>query len=267
MNRIILCFLLLGFAFMVSFSTSDSTAYFHQYQSGIRQLKSEQNQLLNQIKLGCNSPLEIENLRKNLYSLRIKFKYLDFWLRYLEPNAYKQINGVLPVEWETEVFEKFEKPYKRPGSGWYLAAEYLQEEKPQQDSLYALINTAQQALTVYESDSIQTQVNDPSVFYFCNRLFLLNLASIYTTGFECPDTSMLIHELRNMLQGVQNIYKVYNQTYPNSALTKDYLNLYDQALAFLQKQPDSSMFAFNHFLFIRDFVNPLFRLNQGLIRT
>jgi cytochrome c peroxidase len=251
---------------MVSFSTSDTTAYEQQYQAGIRHLKDEQAQLLNQIKQGTDHPEQKAQLLQTLYSIRIRFKYLDFWLRYLEPNAYKQINGVLPVEWETEVFEKFEKPYKRPGAGWYLAVEYLKEENPEQDSLHALINAAQQALNVYESDSIQAQMEDPSVFYFCNRLFLLNLASIYTTGFECPDTSLVIKELKNMLQGVGNIYKVYNQSFPNSSLSKEYLNLYDQALAFLQKQPDTTIYTFNHFLFIRDFVNPLFRINQGLIR-
>lgn len=266
MNRLILCFLLLGFVFMVSFSTSDTTAYEQQYQAGIRHLKDEQAQLLNQIKQGTASPVQKVNLLQNLYSIRIRFKYLDFWLRYLEPNTYKQINGVLPVEWETEVFEKFEKPYKRPGAGWYLAADYLKEENPDQDSVFSLIQAAQLALEVFSSDSIQSQLQEPSVFYFCNRLFLLNLASIYTTGFECPDTSLVIIELKNMLQGVGNIYKVYNQCYPNTSLSKDYLTLYDQAVAFLQKQPDTSIYTFNHFLFIRDFVNPLFRINQALIR-
>ncbi|MBX7181807.1 MAG: cytochrome C peroxidase [Bacteroidia bacterium] len=266
MNRIILYFLLIGCAFMVSFSTSDTTAYEQQYQAGIRQLKEEQAQLLNQIKQGSKSPEQRDQVFQMLYSLRIRYKYLDFWLRYLEPNAYKQINGVLPVEWETEVFEKFEKPYKRPGAGWYLAAEYLQEDNANRDSLFSLIQAAQQALDVFESDSIQTQMKDPGVFYFCNRLFLLNLASIYTTGFECPDTSMVIMELKNMLPGVGNIYKVYNQCYPSTSLSQDYLNLYEQAISFLQKQPDTAFYTFNHFLFIRDFVNPLFRINQALIR-
>ena len=48
---------------------------------------------------------------------RFKLKAVDFWLRYLDPTTYKRINGPLPVEWETEVFEKFEPPYKRKGSG------------------------------------------------------------------------------------------------------------------------------------------------------
>jgi len=40
---------------------------------------------------------------------RLKLKGIDFWLRYLDPIAYKKINGPLPVEWETEVFEKMGK--------------------------------------------------------------------------------------------------------------------------------------------------------------
>ena len=53
----------------------------------------------------------MEKIREN----RLKLKEIDFWLRYLEPVAYKKINGPLPVEWETEVFEKWEAPYKRDG--------------------------------------------------------------------------------------------------------------------------------------------------------
>jgi cytochrome c peroxidase len=45
-------------------------------------------------------------------------KAIDFWLRYIEPTLYKKINGPLPVEWETEVFEKYEKPYRREGDGF-----------------------------------------------------------------------------------------------------------------------------------------------------
>ena len=52
---------------------------------------------------------------------RLGLKAADFWLRYLQPTAYLRINGQLPVEWETEVFEKFEKPYKRIGAGLTLA--------------------------------------------------------------------------------------------------------------------------------------------------
>ena len=33
------------------------------------------------------------------------------------------------MEWETEVFEKYEAPYKREGAGLTLAEQYLGENK------------------------------------------------------------------------------------------------------------------------------------------
>lgn len=42
----------------------------------------------------------------------------------------------------TEVFEKFEKPYKLEGAGLTLAELYLEEENIEQDSLYKLVQAA-----------------------------------------------------------------------------------------------------------------------------
>ncbi|MBK6522634.1 MAG: hypothetical protein IPG08_10000 [Sphingobacteriaceae bacterium] len=72
---------------------------------------------------------DINKIRDEINSCRLELKGIDIWLRYLEPISYKRINGPLPVEWETEVFEKFEKPYKREGAGLTLASLYLDEEK------------------------------------------------------------------------------------------------------------------------------------------
>jgi len=49
---------------------------------------------------------DIKELKKLINETRLKLKSIDFWLRYFEPVAYKKINGPLPIEWETEVFEK-----------------------------------------------------------------------------------------------------------------------------------------------------------------
>ena len=73
-----------------------------------------------------------------LQTVRKQMKQIDFWTRYLEPNKYKKINGPLPIEWETEVHEKWEKPYKHVGSGLTLAYQYLQEKEINKDTLLHL---------------------------------------------------------------------------------------------------------------------------------
>jgi cytochrome c peroxidase len=198
--------------------------------------------------------------------LREKLKTLDFWLRYLHPLAYKKINGPLTVEWETEVFEKFEKPYRREGAGLSLAELYLQEETISKDSLEHLFASAESALALFQSDSIMNQVNDAANFYFCNRLFLLNLATIYTSGFECPNTNRVIPELRQMLQSVETIYTFYSADHKSTALSTEYLQCFREMRQFVNEQPENATL-FNHFQFMRDYVNPLYQINQALIQN
>ncbi len=190
---------------------------------------------------------------------------MDFWFRYLEPTAYKKINGPLPVEWETEVFEKFEKPYKREGAGLTLAALYIEEKNFTKDSLMQLVRSSVQATEIYAADSITKNLQSYHHFYLCNRLFLLNLAAIYTTGFECPDTSRVIPELRLLMEGVSTIYQSFSKSFPQKSLNSSYLSLYNSAIDFVSRQPQNYS-SFDHFSFIKNYVNPLFTHNQQAIK-
>ena len=212
-----------------------------------------------------SDPAGLETIRAGIRERRQQMKKMDFWFRYLEPTMYKKVNGPLPVEWETEVFEKFEKPYKREGAGLTLAALYLDEEHPEKDSLLSLIRASLIAMDTYSADSITVQLSTPSHFYLCNRLFLLNLAAIYTTGFENPDTSAIIPELKVMLREVRGNYDMFCRAFPNDCPDAAYLGLYDSAIVFVDKEPDNYS-EFDQFNFIRDYVNPLFTMNQAAIR-
>ncbi len=223
--------------------------------------------LLNlQKKINADTLINVAHIQNNINTARLYLKSIDFWLRYLEPTTYKKINGPLPVEWETEVFEKYEKPYRREGSGLTLAYLYLDENAStiKKDSLIHLIKQAQQSLAVYKADSITKNLSLPDHFYLCNRLHLLNLAAIYTTGFECPNTEQIIVELMEMLQATTTIYKSFNTTFPDYQLPKNYLDLYDSCIVFVKNQP-KAIDRLDHFLFIKNYINPLFAINQQLI--
>lgn len=251
--------------FLSGFKTNRSE-YQNLYFEKLDDFKKQQLSLLDELKTASlTSETGRNNILKKLHYSRLKLKGLDFWLRYLEPISYKQINGPLPVEWENEVFEKFEKPYKRLGAGLTLAEEELSEENPDRKKLADLIQKSINAIAVFNADSITQNLETHHHFFLANRLYLLNLAGIYTTGFECPDTAQVISELRFMLNDVKATYNVFNQSFAATALTAEYLELYDKTLRFVQTQP-SSFSQFDHFTFIRDYVNPLFALNQQFIR-
>lgn len=213
-----------------------------------------------------NSEEDIAAITEKIQEARFKLKSIDFWARYMEPIAYRNLNGPLPVEWETEVFEKFEPPYKREGNGLTQAALYLEEENITKEHLTQLVKNAVDAADVFVADSITSRMKTHDHFFLCNRVYLLNLSAIYTTGFECPDTSSIIPELRNMMADVNTIYNSYNESYSKQPLPSGYITLYNKAVTFVNDQP-SAFSEFDHFTFIKDYINPLFIQNQKLLNT
>jgi cytochrome c peroxidase len=253
--------------FMLSaMNTSEKVApYLDYYNSQVNNFDEEQQQLIGYIQqLPVISSNEINSIKEKIWDARLKMKSLDFWFRYLEPVAYMKINGPLPVEWENEVFEKYEKPYKRIGAGLSLAELYIDEPGAKKDSLISLLQQSQNALATFRADSITVFLQKPDHFFFANRLFLLNLAAIYTTGFECPDTSRVIPELSSMLNAVQELYNEFNTNFPSDTLYQNYLSLYASMKQFVNTQGQTPS-TFDHYHFIRDYVNPLFAINQQFI--
>ncbi|MFM9911821.1 MAG: cytochrome-c peroxidase [Chitinophagaceae bacterium] len=255
----------IGSASFTFFSEKDTygTTYFEK----IAQFKQSEHRLLRAIEQADLTNKEnVKQIKLLISQSREKLKGLDFWFRYLEPIVYKKINGPLPIEWETEVFEKFERPYKREGAGLTLAALYLDEENPVKDSLKNLIRSSIEATQTYLADSITGQLKSYHHFYLCNRLLLLNLAAIYTTGFECPDPLYVIPELRVLLNDVAIVYHSFNKSFPVTPLSNRYLSLFTRAIEFSNNQ-SGDFTKFDHFTFIREYINPLFILNQQFIQN
>ena len=265
MKAILVVALLVACFIFYSFAIKTSREYSNLYVHSLQHFKQQQTTLLSTI---ATADLTLEKdrqeIKKQIDSSRLVLKGADFWLRYLEPVAYKKINGPLAVEWETEVFEKFENPYKREGAGLSLAELYFTKETASKDSLQCLIQASLQATDIYLADSITSQLKSPAHFFFANRLFLLNLAAVYTTGFECPDTSRIIPELQAMLHAVRDIYGSFDESFTVNTLPKEYLSLYDKVISFADQQP-LQFSLFDHFTFIKEYINPLFAINQKLI--
>jgi cytochrome c peroxidase len=267
MTKLILLILSTAATLCFAYSFRDHQAYGNAYASALRAFSDRQQQLLQAIEAAdLASPEGRQVVRQRLTESRLQLKSIDFWLRYLDPIQYRRINGPLPVEWETEVFEKFEPPYRRDGAGLTLAELYLQEETVRKDSLRALVEASLVATHAFAADSNMSQLQTYHHFFLANRLFLLNLASIYTTGFECPSPENIVPELRTLLSAVRRIYGDFNQSFPATPLPPSYLQHFDKAISFAGQQPADPL-SLDHFRFIRDYVNPLFRMNAELIRS
>ena len=272
MKKYILLLTLLGTLFVsISFISKTeslvSSDYSSLYRERMHAFKNKQAALLQLIEeSNLAKESDVEQIKEQIQQTRVQLKGVDFWLRYLEPISYKKINGPLPVEWETEVFEKHEAPYKREAAGLTLAYLYLEEPDADKKELKRLMQESILAMDVYAADSITKHLDSYHHFYLCNRLYLLNIAAIYTTGFECPDPEQVIPELLRMLKDVQPLYASYNKSFPATALTNEYLGLYTKTIDFVFKQP-TDLNTFDHFTFIQQYINPLFTLNQKMIHA
>ncbi len=265
MKKTVLLFILLAFISVFAFRNNPVSSYRSVYNQKLNAFSDEQQKLYSLIaKKDLSDPSSHQQILTGIESARRKLKAIDFWLRYLDPTIYRSINGPLPVEWETEVFEKYEQPHKREGAGLINAENYLNSDDCKKDSLLSLIRLSMKAEDTFRADSTTVNLNTHHSFFFCNRLYLLNLASLYTTGFECPDKERIIPELQNMLQDVTEIYSAYNETFSSFPLTENYLSLYSKTISFVKDQP-KDFTGFDHFTFIKDYINPLFAMNQQLI--
>lgn len=276
---LIICFIFFSYSFK---TTEEEKPYTMHYILSLTNFNVRMDDLKNEIIAGnISNQYVISDIKRRIYLCRHFLKGLDFWWRYYEPIAYKKINGPLLVEWENEVFEKHEKPYKREGFGLSLALLYLEEKNITKDSLLHLVEPAIKTIDVYSADSIIQQLETPSSFFFCNRLFLLNLAAIYTTGFECPEDEWILPELSFMLRTVEYIYKSYQLQYPSIHLPQEYLDLFHEMSLFVDQivkknytyvnphfgriNSSGSGSSFDHFTWIQKYVNPLYKMNQNLI--
>ena len=261
--------MLLFFAFLLLISSTRKPAvpesYLAFYSGSIQDFRNSQEKLLSLIRSAKTiSPESRSAIISQIRETRLSLRKIEFWLRYLEPIAFRRINGPLPVEWETEVFEKFEAPYRREGAGLTLAEIHLDEDVPEIDTLLSMIIASQEATAVFVADSVTKNLHREPHFFLANRLHLLNLAAIYTTGFDCPDTGSVIPELRVLMESTASIYDAYEKDFASRPLSDDYKKLYRQAIRFVNEQP-GSISGFDHFTFIRDYVNPLYTLNAGMI--
>lgn len=252
--------------FSYSFDTgTQTTRYTDNYFDKLNSLYAAESALLASIEqTDVTSEEQLARLAEKINQTRLLLKGVDFWARYLQPIDYRLLNGPLPVEWETEVFEKFEPPYKREGTGLTQLALYIEEEQIDKQHLIYLAKSAVEATKVFLADSTTSNLATDDHFFLCNRLFILNMGAIYTTGFECPDTSRIIPELKYMMAAVNVIYNTYNESFSKTPLPKDYLQLYNKAYDYVMAQPDDYS-RFDHFTFIRDYVSPLFTRNQQLL--
>lgn len=261
MKKIWVFIFLISTIFIFSASQKNKNQYQNLYLINLEILKNDFENILKSIE----QKEDKKSILNKIHYSRKNLKKNDFFLRYYFPILYRKINAAQEIEYEVEVFEKWEKPYKRIGAGLSLMEIHLEENKIDFEKLKNLAIPFLEKNQLFKSDSILNEIQKPKYFYFANRLFLLNLATIYTTGFENPNKESVIKELKILLKNTENIYSAFENDYPNYPLSNEYKKIYQSLISWLEKN-NFTFEEFNHYYFIKNFVNLLFKINQSLIQ-
>ncbi|MEZ5023360.1 MAG: hypothetical protein R2728_08890 [Chitinophagales bacterium] len=158
------CFSVFILSTSFEYSSVDNP-YLDLYEKEIKELESQLHTLKTTIESNNDIAASKTSILNEIYSTRKQLKATDFWLRYLSPLAYKKINAPLPIEWEVEVFEKYEAPYKREGAGLTLAETYILEDGEDMANLSKLIEASIENIAPYFADSIYPNVLDHNHFF------------------------------------------------------------------------------------------------------
>jgi cytochrome c peroxidase len=67
------------------------------------------------------------------------------------------------------------------------------------------------------------------------------------------------------MKSVKEIYLVFDESFPSNKLTNDYVSLYEKAIKYVDVQ-SKDYSSFDHFTFIKEYINPLYVLNQNMIK-
>lgn len=254
-----LLFLLLT-AFSIKWKTALNEKPIKLYQEQLDSLASALVYLNHELSATTSfDSVRCAQLTSKVHDSRLRLKRVDFWLRYTDPILYKHINGPLPIEWEVEVFEKYEPPYQRNAGGLILIEEMLDSKAPVKDSLLAWCSMAVEAVALFKGEERIKLFREKYSFLFCNRLFLLNLSTIYNTGYECPDRSRIIPELLELCQSMEGYNRAVTQEeFPVSI---EYHRLFSRLITFLA-EGTADADSFSQVQWLRDYVIPLFRYNS-----
>ncbi|MCX8079621.1 MAG: cytochrome-c peroxidase [Bacteroidia bacterium] len=257
-NRIYVFLIFIGLSFTRTEIEQNLCDYFRNNIFDLENEIKKMQQLLH------NSDLKKEKIRNQIIECRNKLKHIDIFLRYSEPVLYRKINGPLEVEWETEVFEKHEKPYRREGKGFFLIQEGLNETQPDFKKIREWAKDLDKDLKKYLHDTIIIEINKPEYFPFAARLFILNLLTLYTTGFENADEGRILPELKISLTEFKKQVQLYEQTTGLHYLP-EFHSLVENSIKWLGNHNNYENF--DHYGFIKRFVVPLFSLNQVFIQS
>ena len=223
------------------------------YRKGLNSLQT-QLAVLNQnaINLKTN-PQNVGEVRASFIKVRKEFKQVEFLLEYLDVQSVKDhINGApLPKIERNSPEMSVLQPHGLQVIEEILYADEVDTEELNTETArllnkFAQINSYQQRVPITERNLFEAA-----------RLELVRILTLGITGFDTPASNNALDDAKNALQPLLLMAKAYQPTL-NHTVGEQLVQKLNGAIQYLETNTDFD--TFNRLEFIRDYINPSFKL-------
>lgn len=237
-----------------AFSYSNSTNALEQltgeYRTGLQNVETA----LFELKNTAEAPtFDLEKTRQAFLNVRGKYKQIEFILEYFDNTAVKDyVNGApLPKIERNSGEMNVLQPH-----GLQVIDEMLFEEQPDTEGLKNEIALLCKNFTELKLFQQKQYISERNLFEAA-RLQLVRVASMGITGFDTPGSGNSLADCQNALQPLLYMAKVYTPQLKGE-LGQQLETKLSAAIQYLSVNADFD--AFNRLEFIREYLNPAFKL-------
>lgn len=245
---------LIIFSFGYNNSTNALEATSKNYKLGLTKFNNQIARLHRQATAFKNQKENIASLRATFLEVRKSYKQVEFLLEYFDAQSVKDhINGAPLPKIERNSDMIVSQPHGLQVIEEILYAndvasnkEELLKETQRLLSKFSPINTYQQKIQVSERNLFEAA-----------RLQLIRVITLGITGFDTPGSGNALIDAENALQPLLEMAKAYRPQLEEK-LANDLETKLQGAVNYLQANTDFD--SFNRLVFIRDYINPTFKL-------
>ncbi|MBC8047221.1 MAG: hypothetical protein H7Y00_10525, partial [Fimbriimonadaceae bacterium] len=226
-----------------------------KFVQNINDLSDAVKNLKQTVSINDTKNTDHENVIQLFYTLREKYKQLEFLLTYIDPEGSENFNGANLLSGDPNVLST-QIIYPR---GMQVIEELLFGEGSEKN--YPEIKTLCQQLLA-DINLLKMQVDkinfSTTMIMDASRKEMIRICFLGLTGFDSPVAKNSIPEAVTALKSLQNTIYKYQASIPDNILYEEINKKFDEALNYLTSHPDFN--SFDRLYFTKEYGNTLYAM-------
>lgn len=235
------------------FSTLNNLAQ-QQYNQDFESFTKATQHLNEAVVLYKSKKISLQKLQASFAETRQCYKRIEFFADYLDQVFVKQFINGAPLP---SIVPNLPEIIVKEPQGLQVIEELLFEEQLDIEKLSKLVHELKNdSKQLFESHKI-SQMNERQVFEAL-RYGVVRITALGITGFDTPASDQAIVETTFSIAAMNDLINAYSKHLPKNA-TSEYQtvqSLLKNSLLYLEKNQDFN--SFNRFVFVSDFMDPLY---------